>query len=298
MRTIAHISDIHFGATDPRAVDALRRDLLAHRHDLLVVSGDFTQRARSGQFREAMAFLRDIPGPRLAVPGNHDVPLWNAARRFSKPLGRYKKFVDADLLPTFDDGRLLVMGLNTARPLSLSVKGFWKDGRVSRRQLLHVRRVFGRADDRFKVVVTHHPFLPPPAAPASGVALEFDGPRDGAFRRRIVHKATRALDVLEEVGVELLLAGHLHLNYSGDVRLHHERTARSILSVQAGTATSHRTRGVPNAYNRIEVQTPADDGVPAERVTVRVRQCEADRFEPGAVATFEKRDAGWARVES
>ena len=257
MRRIAHISDIHFGAEDPPVVDALRRDLLAGPYDLLVVSGDFTQRARPSQYRAAMAFVRSLPGPQLCVPGNHDLPLYDVLRRFGRPTARYRRFVDPNLTPIFQDGQLLVIGLNTARPLSWTLDGFWKDGRINSRQLRDVRRACEATPDRlFKIVVTHHPFIPPPAGRGHG----------------IVHRARRALRTLEAVGVEALLAGHLHMNYSGDVRSHHEASKRSILSIQAGTACSVRRRGEPNAYNRITVETGR-----LRRVAARPR----DRAGPG-----------------
>ena len=135
VRRIAHISDIHFGAEDPPVVDALRRDLLEQPYDLLVVSGDFTQRARPEQYRAAMRFVSSLPGPQLYVPGNHDIPLYDVFRRFTRPTGRYRRHVDADLTPIFEDEQLLVIGLNTARPWSWTLDGFWKDGRIGAKQL-------------------------------------------------------------------------------------------------------------------------------------------------------------------
>ena len=278
MRRIAHISDIHFGAEDPPVVEALRRDLLDEAYDLLVVSGDFTQRARAAQFRWATNFLREVPGPHLYVPGNHDVPLGNLFRRFTRPMGKYRRFVSRDLMPVFHDEQLLVIGLNTARPFSWTWDGFWKDGKVRAKQLLRVRTVCREVPETiFKVVVTHHPFLPPPGDRPHG----------------IVHGATRALATLEAVGVEAVLAGHLHMNYSGDVRSHHEATGRSILSIQAGTATSYRRRGEPNAYNRLTVETAAADGVACDRLTVQVRECRDGVFGDGARVVYDRLPEGW-----
>ncbi len=284
MRRIAHISDIHFGAEDPAVVEALAEDLLAWRYDLLVVSGDFTQRARAGQFRAAMQFLNRLPGPQLCVPGNHDVPLYDVVRRFMSPVGRYRRYVMDELRPVFRDEQLLVVGLNTARPFSPTLDGFWKDGRISAEQLLDVHLLAAETpDELFKIVVTHHPFIPP----------MHDRPHG------IVRGAARALRTLESVGVEVLLAGHLHMNYSGDVRTHHEATKRSILSIQAGTACSHRRRDEPNAYNRLIVEGAAFDGLAHDRVTVQVRKCEtAGAFVDGPRVVYEKLDGGWDRVEA
>ena len=283
VRRIAHISDIHFGAEDPQVVQALAADLLGWRYDLLVVSGDFTQRARPKQFRAAMDFLKSFPQPHLYVPGNHDVPLHDVLSRFLNPVGRYRSIVTADLRPVFRDEQMLVVGLNSSRAFSWTWGGFWKDGRLNEEQLASVRALAASTpDDLFKVVVTHHPFIPP----------LHDRPHG------IIRGAGRALAVLEPVGVEVLLAGHLHMNYSGDVRTHHEASKRSILSIQAGTACSHRRRDEPNAYNRLTVEGAAFDGIERDRLTVQVRKCETGVFENGAHVVYEKFEGGWDRVEA
>ena len=92
MRTVAHLSDLHFGREDPRVVEAVLQDVDAQHPDLVVVSGDLTQRARRGQFQAARAFLDRFKAPVLVVPGNHDIPLFDLARRFFRPLKRYRSF--------------------------------------------------------------------------------------------------------------------------------------------------------------------------------------------------------------
>jgi 3',5'-cyclic AMP phosphodiesterase CpdA len=285
MRRIAHISDLHFGAEDPAAVQALAADLQGWPYDLLVVSGDLTQRARHRQFRAAMDFLKRVNGRWLCVPGNHDIPLYDVVRRFLSPLGRYRQIVTPDLAPVFQDEQLLVAGLNSARPFSPTWNGFWKDGRLSREQLGRVEALAAPVPEAlFKVVVTHHPFIPPPGERPHG----------------IIRHAPRALATLEAVGVEVLLAGHLHLNYSGDVRTHHEATKRSILSVQAGTACSRRRRDEPNAYNRLTIQGAAFDGLAHDRLTVQVRRCDSGStgFTDGARVVYEKRPGGWEQTQA
>lgn len=301
MRHIVQISDIHFGADHPQAVKALRHDLLATPYDLLIVSGDLTQRARASQFRAATEFLADLPGPQLCVPGNHDVPLHDVFRRFLSPLGKYRKYVTDDLRPVFQDEQLLVIGLNTARPFTWRWGGFWKDGRISADQLLDVHLACINAPKTlFKIVVTHHPFIPPPGTRAHG-AVELEGLETDRPHKpdpQVVHGSARALETMESVGVELLMAGHLHMNYTGDVRSHHEAVRRSILSVQAGTACSHRRRGEPNAYNRFTVESASFDSLPHDRLTVQVRTLDSSAFGDGACRRFEKRDDGWVAESS
>ena len=186
-----------------------------------MVSGDLTQRARRRQFQAARAFLDRFPAPVLVVPGNHDIPLFDLARRFFRPLGRYRSLVTADLAPLFHDDEVAVLGVNTAR------SNVWKSGRLSLDQIDGIRARLSPLPPRvFKVLVTHHPFVPPP----------------GTRAHRVVGRGLQALQVAEACGVDLLLAGHLHVGWSGDVRAHHLTIRRSILVVQAGTATSLRVR--------------------------------------------------------
>ena len=118
MRTIIHLSDLHFGRLDRRVVAPLVSAIGAIAPDLVAVSGDFTQRARASQFAEARDFLQALPSPRLVVPGNHDVPLYDVARRFLRPLARYRRFIADDLEPVFLDAEIAALGLNSARSLS------------------------------------------------------------------------------------------------------------------------------------------------------------------------------------
>src|SRR4051812_41563007 len=162
MRTIAHLSDIHFGATDPTVVDGIVADVNAEPPSLVVMSGDFTQRARGSQYQEATAFLRRLPQPQLVVPGNHDIPLFDVVSRFLWPLRNYHKYVTKDVRPVYQDDELLVVGINPARSFTWTHNGFWKDGRISEERLLDIKlRACDLPDTVFKVVVTHPPFIPP-----------------------------------------------------------------------------------------------------------------------------------------
>lgn len=274
MTTLAQISDIHFGALEPGVPQKLAEDLHADPPDLLVVSGDFTQRATAEQYRASVAFVRDLPGKHLYIPGNHDVPLWAFWERFLVPMRRYQKHVTEDLFPTARSGEVLVAGANSARPISPTWRGFWKDGKLSQSQLRTLTDTLRNDDAAVKVVVTHHPFLPPPGHRPHG----------------IIRYSRRALLALEAAGCDVLLAGHLHMNYSGDIRTHHERITRGMLSVQAGTATSSRRRGEPNAYNRLRFE--------GNRITVEVRHLEGDRFTTRDQRSFERdSDGHWLPAE-
>jgi 3',5'-cyclic AMP phosphodiesterase CpdA len=272
MRTIAHISDIHFGKDDPVVAEALVPELHAHKPDLLIMSGDFTQRARAGQYKRAVEWMKRLPGPQLVVPGNHDIPLYNVAARFFWPLYNYRTYVTKDLRPIYEDPELLVIGINTARSWTWTFDGFWKDGRISEEQLLDVKlKACDRPAEQFKVIVTHHPFIPPPKERPHG----------------IVHNAAGALATFEQCHIDMCLAGHLHMGYSDDVRTHHEAVKRSILSVQAGTAISTRRRDEPNAYNLITIN--------GDHVTIQVHAWNGTRFEKALRTHFSRIDGVWER---
>lgn len=273
MRTIAHISDLHFGTEQPELTEALRAELTAEPPSLVVISGDLTQRARGRQFAAAQAYLATLPGPQLIVPGNHDVPLFDVARRLLAPLVRYRRFIAAELDPVYEDRELFVAGINTARSLT------WKSGRISTEQIeaLHVRLAATCA--RFKVVVTHHPFIPPP-----GVGSE-------KARIDLVGRAAHAMHVLDAGGVDLLLAGHLHHGYTGDTRTQYPAAHRAIISAQAGTAVSRRVRPTdPNGYNHIIL----DD----DRITITVRGWQGGGFVPLRTTTYRRDKNGWERDEA
>ncbi|MEM6312909.1 MAG: metallophosphoesterase, partial [Planctomycetota bacterium] len=133
--TLAQISDIHFGQLEPGLTESLADDLHADPPDVLIVSGDFTQRATARQFVDAVAWVKTLPGEKLLVPGNHDVPLWAFWERFSAPTRRYRRHVTDELLPMLRVGEVLVAGANSARPISPTWRGFWKDGKLDHAQL-------------------------------------------------------------------------------------------------------------------------------------------------------------------
>ncbi len=266
MRTIAHLSDLHFGTEIPAVAEALVRELQARPPSLVVVSGDLTQRARSSQFVAARDYLARLPQPQLVVPGNHDVPLFDVVRRFLAPLARYRRFITANLDPSFVDDELHVTALNTARSFT------WKSGRISIAQLDLLRRRLHEAGTRRKIVVTHHPFIPPPNA--TGIAL--------------VGRAALAIPLLNAGHVDLLLAGHLHCGYAGDIRPHYPSERRAVIAAQAGTAISGRTRDEPNAYNWITLDR--------DRITIAVRAWNGRSFGAIRESIYESTVDGWTPV--
>jgi len=269
MRRIAHLSDLHFGAVDAAVVDAARETVIAARPNLVVISGDLTQRARSAQFREARAFLDRLPQPQIVVPGNHDVPLWNVFARGWTPLMKYRRIVTDDLVPFHADQEVAVLGLNTARSFTI------KDGRLNRQQIAAAETRFaGTVPQAVKIVVTHHPFDQPEAGHSGD----------------IVGRARLAMQAFTALGVDMILSGHLHLTRTGPSTTRYPGSG--TLLVQAGTATSFRRRGEVNSFNLIDVEPGA--------AMIRRLDWNPDRklFAEAATERFRKTGTAWTSVET
>ena len=269
MPRLLHLSDLHFGAHDPAIVSAIEGEVDRAKADLVVISGDFTQRARTEQFQEACRFLdrlREAGHEVLGVPGNHDVPLYDVLRRFLSPLTRYRRYVDDTLCPFHQLPGAAVLGLNTARSLTI------KDGRINREQIDHVRDSFAKVpEDHAKILVTHHPLF---ALPVNA----------GGELGEAIGRQELALDAVNRLGIDVLLAGHNHRASS-----HHASDlvtrAGGALVVQAGTATSVRLREEEQSFNILDVD--------AETVSISLLRWTGERYKSAVPTQFRKTGEGW-----
>ncbi|GGL55062.1 metallophosphoesterase family protein [Wenxinia marina] len=226
MTRLIHLSDLHFG----RVRADLTRPLLATierlKADLVIVSGDFTQRARNSQFRAARAFLDRIAAPTLSVPGNHDTPLDNLWVRFTRPWSRYKRHIDPDLEPCWEDDGVRVVGINTVNPF------YWQRGMFAGHARRRVSRELGAVrDSHVGVAVMHHP-------------LEHSPDVD----KQLMKGSRKALAALSDAGADIALSGHLHNASAAPFE-----AAPGLLFVQAGTGLSTRVRGEDNSFNVLDV---------------------------------------------
>lgn len=225
MSVLLQISDTHFGTELSQVVEALVELAAQRKPDVVVLSGDITQRARPAQFRAAKAFVDRLGAPVLAVPGNHDIPLFDLWTRLRCPYARYIAAFGADLEPVHRSPDLLVACVNTTRA--------WrhKHGEISALQVARVSRLLEAAGpEQLRVVVVHQPVA---------VTLAEDVPNR-------VRGHAAALLRWAAAGADLVMGGHIHLPYV--IAL--QDMARQIWAVQAGTAVSSRVRkDVPNSVN-------------------------------------------------
>lgn len=259
MRTVAHLSDLHFGAADRALVGALVSCLRELSPDAVAVSGDLTQRARRAQFREARAFLDALALPLVVVPGNHDVPLYNVAARFLFPLAGYRRHITRERHPALHDEEVVILGADTTRTLTI------KDGGLRPADVERLATGLKEAPPAaVKIVVCHHP-----------------------FDRR---SGRAAMERLVASGADVFLTGHLHLSYAGHTAVRYGTADRSAIVVEAGTATSVRARGEANAFNLLRLER---DRVSAERF-----EWMAERSAYGAAHRdeFSRTAGGWAPV--
>ena len=244
MPVIVHLSDLHFGAHRPELAASLLVDIESVRPDLIVISGDLTQRARRGQFEQARAFIDRLPGAVLTVVGNHDLPLINLPRRLLSETRRYQHYINRDLDPIVALPGLVAVGLDTMPAWR------WKAGHVSPRQVTIVRNAFGSAPHgAWRLLVTHHPVLP---AHLSGLV-----------GRDPLVGACAAVDVA------VLLSGHTHSPSADVVDLDAQGIHRQALALVSGTAISTRIRRTANAYLVIRLDGLMRAGTP---ITVSRRE--------------------------
>ncbi|MES2941200.1 MAG: metallophosphoesterase [Pseudomonadota bacterium] len=238
MSLLLHISDTHFGTEQPPVLQALRVLARDRRPDALIFSGDVTQRARRAQFAAAARFVESLGiTRRMALPGNHDIPLFNVAARVLQPYGGYVRAFGHDLEPVLQGADFVAIGVNTTRPRR------HKDGEVSAAQVERVAALLRKArPGQLRIVVTHQPCALPAA-------------HDETDRLRGADPAIRAW---ADAGADLVLGGHIHLPYVLDLSQQPWAASRRMWCVQAGTAVSSRVRhAIANSVNLIQWKAPA-----------------------------------------
>jgi 3',5'-cyclic AMP phosphodiesterase CpdA len=235
--SLLQISDPHFGTEQRPVVEALLALSRRVSPDVVVVSGDITQRARRAQFSAARAFIEKLDVPHvLSIPGNHDIPLFDLFARCFHPYANYARAFGDNLEPVFDDVDALIVCVNTTRA--------WrhKNGEVSEQQIRHVAERLSHASKRqLRIVVTHQPVH---------VVDKHDVPN-------LLLGGKTAVREWSTAGVDIILGGHIHLPHVRRLAEHSADSPHRTWSIQAGTAVSKRTRNhVPNSVNLIKTAFP------------------------------------------
>ena len=249
MSVLLQISDTHFGTEQPHVVEALVALATRQRPDVVVLSGDNTQRARLAEFRAAKAFVDRLGAPVLAIPGNHDIALFDLWARLTRPYARYATAFGPELEPVHSAQDLLVVCVNTTRA--------WrhKNGEVSTAQIDRVAKLLAAASPRqLRVVVVHQP---------AAVTQARDRPN-------LLRGHGAAMRAWSAAGADLVMGGHIHLPYT--LALH--GLARRLWVVQAGTAVSSRTRPeTPNSVNVLRWGEAAGRSGAQARTPSEARDC-------------------------
>jgi len=237
---ILQASDLHTGSVfRPEVADALVQWVERTPCDLLALAGDFTQRAKVREYKVFQELLRRFGDrPTVVTPGNHDVPLYRIFERIATPFKNYRRYVSDALDTVTNVDGAVVVSLCSAAPRRAIV-----NGRIGPHQLAFAEAAFEAAgEEDIRIVVTHHAMVQAPDyivdRPLPGVAKVL-----GRFR---------------EMGVDLILSGHLHRAFTAsslDI-FPHQAPEGPIWLVYSGSATSSRGRAREsgeNTVNRIEV---------------------------------------------
>jgi 3',5'-cyclic AMP phosphodiesterase CpdA len=264
MTCILQISDPHFGTEQPHVMRALLQLAREQQPEVILLTGDITQRARRSQFAAAARFVSQLPAPVLAVPGNHDIPLFNLVARALNPYGNYKRAFGNNLEPEYESDGLLVLCLNTSRPSR------HKDGEVNRTQIARVAERLSRAKpDQLRMIMQHHPVRAREQADLSNLLIGHE----------------QAVPTWVDAGLDLLIGGHIHLPYVWPLHGHQGESGRRGWTAQAGTALSTRVRaGIPNSVNLIVHH--CDQGAHDCRVERWDYIAEQDLFLPAHINTL------------
>jgi len=258
------ISDLHFGRDEPELLAPLTRAIREADPDLVLMAGDFVQRARASQFEMARAFMDRLGLQWIGVPGNHDIPLFNVFLRLSDPYRRYRHWISPDREPRAELDNAIVLGLDTTDPVA------HQRGRVTARAMRRIGDEIARAAPRLPVILAHHPFHHAPE-----------------IEKNLMVGATRALEHWGQSGPHIILSGHLH-RWMVEPFVRREGTSMT-LQVHCGTGLSRRLRGEPNDFAILDCA--------GQDVAVTRMVAEDGVFLPDSVVRYRAAQHGWHKLD-
>jgi 3',5'-cyclic AMP phosphodiesterase CpdA len=228
MTLLFHLSDIHFGLENNRALDWVRQEIAERRPAAVAITGDFTMRARRHEFAAACRWVRALDVPVTVEAGNHDLPYFNVLERFFAPYKRFRA-IEHVLEREIDLGGLAIV------PLKTTVRGQprlnWSKGWVTERALSKTLAAIDALPAGARALVTvHHPLR---EVGTRGTALTHNG-----------YKALCAL--AQRPAVLAVLSGHVHDPFDLIEQTEHG----PVRMIGAGTL-SQRVRSTPQSFNEI-----------------------------------------------
>lgn len=242
MFKIIHISDLHFGTEKEGSINLLLNAIHSIQPNVIVISGDFTQRAKKQQFSIAQQFIKALPCKAICVPGNHDISLYNIIKRFLYPFIAYKKWINSALCVHYQEGDIAILGINSVTPYKPM------GGYVTDAQLKLAKDFFDQCHKKVKIIVMHHNLIK-------------------SERHKIINEADKIINVFADCNVNLVLSGHIHAMHIE--KLKNNKQGRPMYVITAGTAISMRTIE-PNSFNVINVNE--------DKFTVVVKSLVNDEF--------------------
>ena len=262
MLRILHGSDLQMGRPfRPRAAKALRQLAFEVDPNLIVISGDLTQRAKVHEFQAAWKFLEALPQvPLIVTPGNHDVPLYRFWERLLVPYRNWNRTIPHDLDSVTVIPGATVVALNSASPWSAIV-----GGRLTQAQLRFARQSFdSELTEGIRVLVTHHHFV---CKSAGGGG-------------RPIPAAPLIINQIEEMEVDVVLSGHLHRMQVAMSRDVVSGKNLGVPLITAGTATSRRGRGEEKGTNSVNVLDVMEDRIKVTPYLLRNSEQVFEALEP------------------
>jgi 3',5'-cyclic AMP phosphodiesterase CpdA len=231
MARLAIISDLHFGTVPEGLAETLLDDLHAQSPDGVIVAGDLTQRARTREYEQAAAYLAELPGEVMVIPGNHDIPAWGPAERFLFPFKRYAARFGKPAVQYLTFDGCAVVGLNTAKSAQPHLQ--WQEGTVRRLQALQAaQHLAALPAETCRIVVSHHPLIKVPNMPRAVPA----------------RRAKKTVESLVAAGADVFVSGHTHLPFLFTLQAPLGDGDKPIMALGAPSALSNRLRGEPNGY--------------------------------------------------
>lgn len=272
MRKVIHISDMHFGKIDSKSTRSLITAFSAISPDLVIISGDLTQRAKPEQFKSAEKFIKDLKKLGFhcfVIPGNHDIePLYMPVRRVLNPYMNYKKYISRSLEPVYSDDKLAVAGINTSRPANI------KNGSVNHEQIKKLEKWFSSFPPKMtKIIVSHHPFDLP-------IHIK---------KRKLARKASGGMELLATYNIDLYLSGHYHRSSVVATTERYKTLGYSGIALQAGTV-SRRQRGEVQSFNVIFIQKPK------LHIETLLWNSEEGIFRKNSETDFQLKDNTWKKI--